>query len=168
MKKGRPKSGPTTPPRKGRPSGSQTADAFDGVAKAVKANDPRKPRKTHKHSLAWAILADPNLSDEDKKAIVQAGKTGLSVGDLAMLVVYELRTAQRLFDAGKLEGKDFIVATNKIASQVAAGAQMAVTQDAGVPSRVNVAFTIDSGHVMDGARTDRPPPGPCGDVVEVE
>ena len=151
-------------------SGSQAADAFDGLvnpSEAFKKNDPRQPRKTHKLSLEGAILSDPNLSPADKKAIILAGKNGVTVGDLSMLVVYELKVAQRFFDANRLEAKDFIVAMNKIASQVAAAAQLGVSQQAGIPSKINVTFTSDSPDIVPGAR-ERPAPGACGDEVEVE
>lgn len=151
-------------------SGSQGADAFDGLlnpSEPVKRNDPRQPRKTHKLSLEGAILSDPNLTPADRKAIALAGKNGVTVGDLSMLVVYELRLAQRLFAEGTLAAKDFVVACNKIASQVAAAAQLGVSQQAGIPSKINVTFTSDSPDIVPGAR-ERPAPGACGDEVEVE
>ncbi len=167
MQRGRPKSDPTTPSRKGRIE-TQAPDAFDGLANPTpKTNDPRQPRKTHKLSLEGAILSDPNLSKADKLAIVAAGKNGVTVGDLAMLVTYELKVAQRFFANSTLAAKDYIVALNKIASQVAAAAQLGVSQQAGIPSQIAVTFTSDGPHIVDGAR-ERPAPGPCGDVVEVE
>ena len=164
---------------------TQAPDAFDGLvnpppepqppvatapAKTTtprKKTSPRQPRKSHKLSLEGAILGDDKLDPADRKAIVQAGKVGVTVGDLSMLVVYELRTAQRLFASGELAAKDFVVALNKIASQVAAATQLSITSQPGVPSRVQVGFTCNSPFVVDGAR-ERAAPGPCGDIVEVE
>ena len=140
---------------------SQAADAFAGLTDQAKKTrrkpDPTKARTTHKGSLLKSILADSKLDKDAARRVVNAGIEGLGIPELASLVVYEIEVARRAFEDGSLVSKDYIVALNKIASQVAAAAQLSAAQPGGLPSKIEVTFTTG-----DDTKPD------IGDIVDVE
>lgn len=114
------------------------------------------------------LLADPRLTDKDKKAIAQAHVNGVTIGDLAALTVYEIRLAQNFFAAGELAAKDLIVAIGKAASHVAAAAQLGQEQ---APVGANILVTFNG----EGQASTRPeaqrttPTDPTvGDIIDAE
>ncbi len=125
---------------------NQTNDLIQPLPVPVKRTRANtQSRQQHKHGFVSMLLDDPRLDDGDKKAIRHASDVGLTAGDVAALVAYELRLAQKFYGdgiTGSLASKDFIVALNKIASQAAAAAQMAAANVAtNLPSKLEVTFT---------------------------
>lgn len=159
MKSGRPKNDPTQPPRKARPE-SQAPDALSGMRQApalAQPNGPRRARKKAKRALLSAILADTNLTDEDRKSIAQASEEGVTIADLSALVLYEIKCVQRFHASGDLAAKDMVVGLNKIASQVAAATQLLATASGSGVGKLEITFSNES-------KSD----SPTGDRVDVE
>lgn len=183
MRSGRPKSDQTQPARQSRARSNSTAaaglatagdtDTSDTTTKAGrprKSSDPTAPRATRKRSLLSAITADPRLTTADKKKITEAHEDGLTVQDLAALCVYELRLAQRLFEAGELAAKDVVVAIGKMTSHVAAAAQLGAA--VGGSSGASISITFDAGSAPSSDRPEGQPRTPTdpqiGDIIEAE
>jgi hypothetical protein len=173
VKNGRPK-GPIDKPARRSRAQSQKPDVFASVLESGEqppglAKPKRRNVQKPKRSLLGAILNDPALTKADKTAILDASESGLTLSDLSALVIYELKCAQRFFADGTLAAKDYVVATNKIATQIAAAAQMAATAStANIPSRIDISFDVNDSAIPTSDRVDRPLPGPTGDRVDVE
>ncbi len=128
---------------------------------------PLKPRATPKRSLMSAILRDPRLDADDRAAIEQANADGLTVQEAAAFAVYQVALAQKLFANKQIEGKDVIVAMNRIGSSVTACAQLST---AGGPSAATVTIKFEGkGQTADreGAVVSTPDPD-IGDVIVTE
>jgi hypothetical protein len=147
MRAGKPKLAADTPPKRGRPK-SQASDAGALPKPKLDASNNR--------ALLTAILRDERLTAEDRDTIQQAAREGINLADLAAMVSYELTLARRLYAEAALDAKDLMVALNKIASQVAAAAQLGVGQESGGSTRIEVV-------VRGGGEAV-----PVGDMVDVE
>ena len=140
MKGGRPKNDPSQAPTRPRPD-SQVADLIQPIPAAKRTRANTQARQSHKRGFMGLLLADPRLDDADRKAIKNAAENGMTTADIAALVAYELRLAQKFHADQSLSSKDLIVALTKIASQAAAAAQLAAANTAqNLPSRLEVSF----------------------------
>ena len=120
--------------------------------------------------MLTAILKDPALGPEDRRLIRSAGVNGLTAADIAALVVYQVRLAQkwgRLGNTNRLEAKAVMVALAKAGTLAGAAVQLAQDDSGDIPKNLDV-------HIVDGDvvpdRGDKPLPAPevIGDIIEVE
>jgi hypothetical protein len=144
---------------------AQTSDKTATGKGKKKAAAPRtrahnQPRQTSRRSLMAALakklpgvatydakgdlilgaVADL-LNADDRKLVGQAHQDGITVSDVAALVVYKNLVAMRLYERGELSGKDLIVALDKSTSQAAAAAQLAVgVANKNLPSEVKISM----------------------------
>jgi len=160
VKRGRPKSDKTTPAVAAGPR-NQLLDRTRDLR-----TRPSKAASGRKSVVQKMLLADPNLTAADRRHIRQAGKTPLTVADLAELVAYQLAFVRRAYALGELTAKDTIVALGKIATQSNVAIQLGGGDDQGATS-ISVAFSLD-GLPVAAAALKRPPQGPTGDVIDVE
>lgn len=115
-----------------------------------KSRNKTLPRQTPKNTLLSVLCRHPSLTADDITAIRGAHASGLTIGDLAAITVYELRLAQMFYDNGELAAKDLVVALQKTASHVAAAAQLTQENAGGGPTKITVEF------VGDGPTSTRP------------
>jgi len=137
--------------------------------KATKTKKTRPPRRTPKRSLLACILGDPRLTAADKRRIKEAHQDGLTVEDLAALTVYELRLAQRLYEADALSAKDLMIAINKCSSHVAACTQLGAANPSG---GANITVTFETASAVTSARPEAKnhgdPDPVVGDLIDAE
>jgi hypothetical protein len=186
MKRGRPKT--KTPKRAYRnrrnADDAMTANEADPDARAerrfsnkgrpVALPDSRAPRRTPKRALLAAVamaVNDPKagdiLSAADRKLITQASADGITVADVAALVVYKMRLATRLYERGELAGKDLLLALDRGTSQAAAVAQLAAASPS-LPPRIEVVLSMDAlPKAVPRLELVRPLPGLNGDILDV-
>ncbi len=142
---------------------NQLADRTRGRKLAKAATSKASRRKS---TLMKLLLKDKRLTKADKAAIKAAAKTPLDSSDLAAMVAYQVLFTRRAYEADELTAKDAIVSLNKAASQMQAAIQLG-EGDAGGATSIAVAFSLEG---LPSAKHGlaRPPPGPTGDIIDVE
>lgn len=140
---GRPKVAKDVQARQSRPRNVRANVDKTGLKNGKKRGAPKAARAERNPSVLLAgIVAEsakrkvddksaPKLSGAAVKRVRAAAGKGLDVADLSALVQYQLEIARLEYAAGRLDPKDFMVALNKIGSQIAAAAQIAGGGDGG-------------------------------------
>lgn len=166
--------------RAGKPTGAKTKPARQSRARNADATTagltdpdqkPKGPRKRYpsdKKSFLSLLLDDARLGPEEKAAIRTAHKAGVSLADVAAMIVYEFAMARKFMEAGELDPKDFIIAANKAASHATAAAQLG--QDGGATAaKVEITFV---GTGPQARHPDSPVRKPAhaviGDVIDAD
>lgn len=165
-------------PRSNNPSSralphSQRDDNFQGATELAKSGRPRKSsdktlaRRSSKGSLVSALIADPRLSDEDRRVIQHAVKNPFTLDDLSALIAYEIRMARVFLENGTLAPKDYVIAMNKAAQHMTSVTQLA--QGDGTARPTSIAVQVNLGESPEGRRANVVPSDPVvGDIVDVE
>lgn len=167
MKTGRPRKSPDAPAARGRPR-SHKADRTLGADEraAAKAKSERPKGAGRERSLMSLLLRDASLKPAHKTAIRQAAADGISLSDVAAWVTYLFARIQIGLEDESLNLESATVALGKLSTHVAAAAQLAVEHKPGFTGVVRVEFSSSDPAVP---TTDHAlPPGPVGDVVDVE
>jgi hypothetical protein len=159
----RPKTDQTKPARRSRAQSQTTA------AIAVKPKRKRGSETPTKRSLLQVLLRDPRLTEEDKADITKAHRDGISLADVAALCAFELTLARSLFEEGRLEPKDYVIAVNKMSSHATAVAQLSLGSTGG-GAAISVTFNVAAApssvrpEAMPRTSTHRV----IGDIIEAE
>jgi len=161
MRAGRPTS-KTKAAAKAAPE-NQLADRTRGRKLAKAATSKASRRKS---TLLKILLNDASLSAADRKVIKAAAKGTIDASDLAAMVAYQVIFTRRAYEADELTAKDAIVSLNKAASQMQAAIQLG-EGDAGGATSIAVAFSLEGLPSAEHGLA-RPPPGPTGDIIDVE
>ena len=165
MRPGRPKSDASKPARR-LARNNDTATA--GAEAKAKAKD-KPERAPNKRGLLRALMANPLLTAGDKAAITQAHADGFTPADLSAMTTYELRLAQRLFEADKIDAKALLIAINKATSHVAAAVQLADPNGGGGGAHITVTYEGAGKSSTRPEIADRAAPHPVvGDIIETE
>lgn len=168
--------------RAGKPAGSKTKPARQTRARSNTANSaaltdpdqeapkkaPRKRYPSDKKSLLDLLVGDERLSADDKTAIRNAHKTGVSLADVAAMIVYEFAMARKFLEDKTLDPKDFVIAANKAVSHATAAAQLG-QDDGKAATKIEVTF-VPAGPTA--SHPDNPPRKPShaviGDVIDAD
>lgn len=121
MKAGRPK-GPNDRPARSTHGRGQAADRTLGARN--RSRDNRQPRQTSKCSLSRAMRDLPPLSAEDWAEIEAVAAQPFGAREVAQCIASQLIFANRCLETGTISAKDYVVALNKIGSQIAAAVQL--------------------------------------------
>mgnify|MGYP007046962140 FL=1 len=160
--------------RAGRPSSKTKAAAkaapenqlVDRTRGARLAKSPKSAAAPRKSTLIKILLKDSRLTASDKRTIKAAAKAPLDASDLAAMVAYQVIFTRRAYEADELTAKDAIVSLNKAASQMQAAIQLGES-DAGGATSISVEFTLAGLPSAEHGKARRPP-GPVGDIIDVE
>ncbi len=173
---GRPKTSSNSPARTlARNADTATAALTDPDVAREAGREPPKPKRKPKRKpaerrrgLMRAIMTNKLLTAADKQAIQQAHDDPVTAQDLAALVVYELKLAERLHARGDLDAKSLMIAINKVTSHAAASVQLGEAS-AGGGAAVTVTFK-NSGPTSTRAEVKHhAPPDPIvGDIIDTD
>ena len=121
-----------------------------------------------RRGLLRAIMQNKLLTRADQQAIQQAHDEPLTPGDLAAVVVFELKLAERLYELGELDAKGLMIAVNKVASHAAASVQLGSDGGGG---GANITITFDGAgptSVRDEIQSHAPPDPVVGDIIDTD
>jgi len=139
MRAGKPAGAKTKPARQTRARSTTAPDAALTDPDQGKKKAPRKRYPSDKKSFTELLIEDIRLTERDREAIRSARSGGISLADVAAMIVYELAMARRFLEEKLLDPKDYIVAANKAVSHATAAAQLG--QDAGASAtKIEVTF----------------------------
>lgn len=151
---------------------------MDSGADAKAKPKAKRSGRRHTKGLVGLLLDDDRLTDNDRAAIRSAHQHGLTIQDVAAMVVYEVRLAlvlhSRATAESGLDDTGLMIALGKANSRAAAVAQLAATAGGAalLPREVKVTMGDDvpptavgkAGHELaTDART-----GPTGHRMDVE
>lgn len=168
MRSGRPKTGTTKISRAGRPRGVEP-DRYADYRKQLAAN-----RATGLTGVVAILCADPDLSDEDRTAIAEAGTAEVAPGDLKQMCAFYASKLRRWESTAMLTPQQLAQHYNSLMLRMEAAVQLTKELSSATPAAINITFDVSSPHIGTAPqragieRSPRPQPTVVGDVIDTE
>lgn len=167
VRSGRPKS-PTSQGR-GQPVRESVSDAYHDWRKQLVT-----ARKSGLQGVVAILAADPELSDDERAAIEEAGSTTLTAADLKQMVAYSAVKLRHWESTGMMTPQQLATHHNSLLLRMEAAVQLEKELGTARPDAINITFDVNSQHVPLAPeragieREPRPAPGKTGDLIDTE
>lgn len=168
MRSGRPKKQQTTISRAGRPRGVEP-DRYADYRKQLAAN-----RATGLTGVVAILCADPDLSDDDRAAIAEAGTAEVAPGDLKQMCAFYASKLRRWESTAMLTPQQLASHYNSLMLRMEAAVQLTKELSSATPEAINITFDVSSQHIGTAPlrpgieRSPRALPTQVGDTIDTE
>jgi len=168
MRSGRPKKKQTTISRAGRPRGVEP-DRYADYRAQLAAN-----RATGLTGVVAILCADPDLTDDDRAAIAEAGTAEVAPGDLKQMCAFYASKLRRWESTAMLTPQQLASHYNSLMLRMEAAVQLTKELSSATPEAINITFDISSQHIGTAPlrpgieRSPRALPTQVGDTIDTE
>lgn len=148
----------------------EKADAGSAEAAPKKTARPRDakgrdPVGSARSPFVSAVRKYGGLGAAERRAVEDVWRNGLSLKDAQAALMHNWLLLQKAWKDKKLELAQYISASNQLMASMTKLAELAEGKKEGLPSNINIVFNL--GDALAGSEAS-PPPGPCGDKLEIE